>query len=121
MSAAKLLEVNKGAPLSLQETQTLIQKEIKTRTETILDAQKAGREDIVSDARKEIAYLETFLPKQMSDEELNAFVARVIAQEAATSIKDMGKVMKALLPLLAGQATSQRASQSVKALLEKIG
>lgn len=121
MSAGKLIEVNKGSKLDLQETLALIQKEIKTRVETITDAEKANRSDIVADTRAEIQYLETFLPKQLSDLELGLLVKQVVNQEAATSLKDMGKVMKALIPALDGRATSQRASQAVKAQLEKPG
>ncbi|HSN93820.1 MAG TPA: GatB/YqeY domain-containing protein [Anaerolineaceae bacterium] len=119
MSAGKLLEVNKGSKLDPQETQGLIQKEIKTRVETIADAEKANRADIVADTKAEIQYLETFLPKQLSDGELDALVSEVISEQGATSLKDMGKVMKALVPALDGRATSQRASQAVKSLLEK--
>jgi uncharacterized protein YqeY len=121
MTADKLIEVNKGSKLDPQETQGLIQKEIKTRGETIADAEKANRADIVADTRAEIEYLETFLPKQLSDAELDALVSRVISEQLATSLKDMGKVMKALIPALDGRATSQRASQAVKAKLEKSG
>jgi uncharacterized protein YqeY len=121
MTADKLIEVNKGSKLDPQETQGLIQKEIKTRGETIADAEKANRADIVADTRAEIEYLETFLPKQLSDAELDALVSQVISEQLATSLKDMGKVMKALIPALDGRATSQRASQAVKAKLEKSG
>ncbi len=121
MSAGKLVEVNKGSKLDLQETQALIQKEIKTRVETITDAEKANRADIVADTKAEIQYLETFLPKQLTDAELEALVKQIISQEAATSVKDMGRVMKALIPALDGRATSQRASQMVKTQLEKPG
>lgn len=121
MSAGKLVEVNKGSKLDLQETLALIQREIKTRVETIADAERANRSDIVADTRAEIQYLETFLPKQLSDLELGLLVKQVVNQEAATSLKDMGKVMKALIPALDGRATSQRASQAVKAQLEKPG
>jgi uncharacterized protein YqeY len=121
MTADKLIEVNKGSKLDPQETQGLIQKEIKTRGETIADAEKANRADIVADTRAEIEYLETFLPKQLSDAELDALVSQVVSEQLATSLKDMGKVMKALIPALDGRATSQRASQAVKAKLEKSG
>lgn len=121
MSAGKLLEVNKGSKLDSQETQALIQKEIKTRAETIADAEKANRADILADTKAEIQYLETFLPKQLSDTELDALVSQVVSEQAATSLKDMGKVMKALIPALDGRATSQRASQAVKSQLEKSG
>ena len=119
MSASKLLEVNKGSKLDLQETQALIQKEIKTRVETIADAEKVNRMDVIADTKAEIEYLETFLPKQLTDPELELLVKEMISQEGATSLKDMGKVMKALIPALDGRATSQRASQAVKVLLEK--
>lgn len=121
MSAGKLLEVNKGSKLDLQETQALIQKEIKTRVETIADAEKANRMDVIADTKAEIEYLETFLPKQLTDAELGALVNQVISEQSASSLKDMGKVMKALVPALDGRATSQRASQAVKSQLEKSG
>ena len=121
MSGAKLLEVNKGSKLDLQETQALIQKEIKTRIETIADAEKANRPDVVADTKAEIEYLESFLPQQLSDAELSTIVSQVILNQGASSLKDMGRVMKVLIPALDGRATSQRASLAVKAQLEKPG
>ncbi len=113
----QLAEVAKGKELDQEEILALIQKEIKTRQETKADAEKAGREDLVTQADKEIAVLKTYLPTQLNEEELKDLVRSVISQCNASSIKDMGVVMKTLQPLLAGRTSNAEASRVVRELL----
>ena len=116
-AAIQLAEVAKGKELDQDEIMAIIQKEIKTRQEAKADAEKAHREDLVAQADQEIACLKTYLPTQLNAEELKELVRSVIAECNATSIKDMGVVMKTLQPLLAGRASNAEASQVVRELL----
>src|SRR5690606_10375845 len=96
----------------------ILQKQVKSRRETIADAEKAGRPDLIAGAESEIAILEDYLPKQMSDAELEALVDEAIAQTGASSPADMGKVMGALIPKVQGRADGGKISQTVKAKLQ---
>jgi hypothetical protein len=116
-AAIQLAEVAKGKELDQDEIMAIIQKEIKTRQEAKADAEKAHRDDLVAQADQEIACLKTYLPAQLSAEELKELVRSVIAECNAASIKDMGVVMKTLQPLLAGRASNAEASQVVRELL----
>jgi len=116
-AATQLAEVAKGKELEQEEILALIQKEIKTRHETRADAEKAGREELIAQADQEIACLKTYLPAQLSEEELKDLVRNVIAQCGASSLKDMGIVMKTLQPILAGRASNAEASRVVREFL----
>ncbi|NLE93551.1 MAG: GatB/YqeY domain-containing protein [Chloroflexi bacterium] len=116
-AAIQLAEVAKGKELEQEEILALIQKEIKTRHETRADAEKAGREELIAQADQEIACLKTYLPAQLSEEELKDLVRNVIAQCGASSLKDMGIVMKTLQPILAGRASNAEASRVVREFL----
>ena len=96
-----------------------VQKEIKTRNEAIADAEKAHRQDLIDAADAEIAILKAYLPAQFSTEELTDLVQQTISETSATSVKDMGKVLKNLLPKLQGRATNAEASRIVKEELSK--
>jgi uncharacterized protein YqeY len=114
----RLAEVDKGAPLDESGVQAILFKEIKSQRESIADAERAGRPDLVAGAQQEIAILEGFLPKGMPPEELDALARQAIADAGATSIKDMGQVMKLLMPRLQGRASGDQASQAVRRLLQ---
>jgi len=114
MSSIELAEVAKGSKLSDSEFIALVQKEIKTKNDTIVDAEKANRPEMVKEQLEEIKVLETYLPKQLSEAELIQLAEEVIRETGATSPKDMGKVLKVLIPKLAGRATNQDASRVVK-------
>ena len=118
-STIELAEVNKGQPLTEDEFLGVVQKEIKTRNESLADAEKANRQDLIDAALAEIAILKTYLPAQLSPEELLELVRQTIKDVNATSAKDMGAVMKVLLPKLQGMATNSEASRIVKEELNK--
>ena len=118
-SAIQLAEKNKGEPLSEEEFLQAVQKEIKTRNESKADAEKARRQDLIDAADAEIAILKTYLPAQLGTEELTDLVRQTISETSATSVKDMGKVLKNLLPKLQGRATNAEASHIVKEELSK--
>jgi uncharacterized protein YqeY len=95
----------------------MLQKEIKSRHESIEDARKANRPDLEAASQAEIEVLQGFLPAALSPQQLDELVRQIIAEVGAESIKDMGKVMKALTPRLQGRATGDAASQAVRRLL----
>ncbi|HPK26126.1 MAG TPA: GatB/YqeY domain-containing protein [Anaerolineaceae bacterium] len=120
ISSIELAEVAKGSKLTDSEFIALVQKEIKTKNDTIVDAEKANRPEMVKEQLEEIKVLEAYLPKQLSEAELVQLAEEIIQETGATSPKDMGKVLKVLIPKLAGRATNQDASRVVKDCLTKL-
>jgi len=118
LSAIKLAEVENKGPLEDADVLRILQKEVKSRRESIEDAQKAGRQDLISGAQQEMAILETFLPKGLSEQELEAIVAEAITEVGASSPADMGKVMSAVMPKVAGRAEGGQISQIVRRKLQ---
>ena len=119
LAAIKLAQVDKGEPLDDQAILALMQKEIKSRKESISDAEKANRPDLIASAQAEIAILEGYLPAQMPAEELAGLVQAAIQEAGASLPSDMGRVMKLLLPRVQGRASNDQVSQLVRQLLEK--
>ncbi len=117
LSAIKLAEIDQGGPLDAQAQTGVIQKEIKSRRESIADAERAGRSDIIADAQADIALLEGYLPQALPPDELEGMAREAIAEAGATSQGQMGQVMKLLMPRLQGRASGNEASQVVKKLL----
>jgi uncharacterized protein YqeY len=117
LSAVKLADVEKGVRLDDAAILSVIQKEIKSRRESIVDAERAARKDLIAEAEAEIGVLESYLPRQLSEAELEALARTAIAEVGATSPKEMGQVMKVLMPRLQGQADGAQASQVVRRLL----
>jgi hypothetical protein len=115
----KLIEVEKKQPLDDTAILSLVQKEIKMRHESIEDFKKGNRQDLIDRSEAEIKVLEQFLPKQLSDEEVRSIIQATIAEVGASSIAEMGKVMKAALPKMQGKVASDRVSSMVKELLQK--
>ena len=99
------------------EIAQMLQSMIKTRRESIVLYEQGGRMELADREREEIAIIEGFLPKQMSEAEVEAAIRAVIAGVGATSIKDMGKVMAELKARYAGQMDFSKASAATKALL----
>lgn len=117
LSSIRLAEIEKGEALDEQATLALLHKEIKSRQESIADAERAGRPDLIEESQAEITILESYLPVQLSEQELEALARQAIDQAGATSPREMGQVMKILMPLLQGRATGNDASQVVRRLL----
>ena len=119
LAAVKQSEVDKQAALEDLAIVALIQKEIKNRREAIEEAKKANRSDLVEENEAEIKVLEVFLPKAMPAEELRALVQAAIAETGASAPSDMGKLMKIVMPKVAGRAPNDMISSTVKELLTK--
>lgn len=118
LSAVKLAEVEKGAALDEASVMTVLQKEIKSRRETIADAERAGRPDLMAAALAEIAILEGYLPAQLTPAELEDLARQAIAEVGATSAREMGQVMKVLMARVAGRASGGEINQVVRKLLQ---
>ena len=116
-SAFKQIEVDERKELSDDDVIKIIQKQVKSRNDSIQQYKKAGRDDLVAIEESEISYFEPYLPKQLSDEELTNELKTIIEQVGATSTKDMGKVMGAASKALAGKADGKRINECVKTLL----
>ncbi len=119
MSAIRFNEIEKGAPLDEAGVIAIVQKEVKSRQEALQDAQKANRPDLVERSQAEIAFLQSFLPQQMTEEELIDLARQTIAEVGAAGPADMGKVMKAMTPKVQGRATGNQVSQAVRKILQK--
>ena len=100
-----------------EEAVAILQKEVKKRRESIDEAHKAGRKDIVQSEMEQLAVLEVFLPKQMDRSEVEALARQAVADTGAVSAKDMGKVMAVLMPQVRGLADGKLVNDVVRSLL----
>ena len=114
LSSVKNREIELRRELSETEITETIVTLCKQRRESIRLFKEAGRQDLVDKEEAELALLMDFLPQQLTREEIESLVDKVIAETAATSGKDMGKVMKALQPLVSGRADGKLVSEVVK-------
>jgi len=117
LSSIKLAEVEKGAELDDISIYSILHKEIKTREETIAEAIKAEREEMIKPLNKEIDELKKFLPAEISDDELTDIIKNVISELNAESIKHMGKVMKIVIDRIQGHASNDQIGKKVRNLL----
>ena len=121
LAAVRQAEVDKRISLDDAAVISLLQKEIKNRREALEEARKANRSDLMAENEAEIKVLEGFLPKAMSPDELRALAQAAVTETGASTQTDMGKVMKALMPKVAGRAAGDQVSAIVKELLTKQG
>ena len=119
LAAIKQVEVDKRVELDDAAVMSLLQKEIKNRRESLEEAKKANRSDLIEANQAEIKVLEVFLPKAMPAEELRALVQAAITETGASSPADMGKVMKIVMAKIAGRAPNDMVSATVRELLQK--
>jgi len=111
-------QIEKGSELDDDEMQKLLRSLVKQRRDSIEQYEKAGRQELVDKEKAEIDVIETYLPQAVSQDEIEQAVAAAIAETGATSIKDMGKVMKTVQAALAGKnADGRLISEVVKAKL----
>jgi uncharacterized protein YqeY len=112
-------EVEKGRALEPAESHQVVGTSVKQRRESIELFLKGGRTDLVEKETSELRVLEEFLPPPMDDAALDQVVRAVIAETGATAVADLGRVMKAVMPRLAGQAADgNRVRQAVQRCLE---
>ena len=116
-AAIKQIEVDDRVELGDAQVLAVIEKQIKQRKESVKAFLGANREDLASKEQAEIEVLSQFLPEAMTEDELDSLIAQAIAAQQATSMKDMGKVMNSLRPLIAGRADPAQVSAKIKAKL----
>lgn len=119
LAAIRQAEIDRQTTLDETAVLNILQKEIKTRREALEEARQANRPDLVSAAEAEIQVLQSFLPQALSAEELQRLVQEAIAETGATTLADMGKVMKVLMPRVAGRAPGDQVSSAVRSMLQK--
>jgi hypothetical protein len=113
----QLAEIAKLVPLTDEEQLAVLSTEVKRRRETIADAEKAGRSDLVAREQAELEVVLGYLPKQLSRAEVTAAAQQVIVEVGAKGPQDTGKVMGQLMPQLKGRADGKLISEVVKELL----
>ena len=96
----------------------VIARELKKRRDVLPEYEKSGRDDLIADIKKEIETLLAYLPKQLTPEELEEIVTAAIAEVGATSMKDMGKIMAAVMPKTKGRADGKMINAIVKEKLQ---
>lgn len=119
MVRAAILQIEKDKGIEVDDNKILeiIAKEVKTRNDSIADFEKGRREDLVEQAKQEIEILSEYLPKQLTKEELKEKVEIIIKETGATTIKDMGKIMKAAKEQIGTAADGRSINEVVKELL----
>ena len=113
-AALKNKQIDKRRSLTEEEVVETVRSLIKQRRDSIEQFAKGGRQDLVDKETFEITVLEAYLPKQLSREELDVMVRDAITQAGAQGVKDMGKVMKLVIPLVGGRADGKLISELVK-------
>lgn len=117
LNAIKQVEVDTQQTLSPEQVLEIIQKEAKKRRDTIAEMEKIGRTEHLDQERQELSVVESFLPQQLSKEELTDIASAVIQEVGATSPADMGKIMGVLMPKVKGRADGKLVNQVVRELL----
>jgi uncharacterized protein len=117
ISAVKLAEVEKRGALDEPGLLAVLQKEVKTRQESIAEAEKANRPDLAKDTLAELDLIKTFLPAALTSQELEAIIRGAMQEAGASAPGDMGKVMKLVTPKTQGRADNREVSLLVRKLL----
>ena len=119
LAAVQNAAKDKRADLTDEETLDVLAKQVKTRRESIRAYTDAGRDDLAAKEQAEIEVLQPYLPEQMGEEEVRALVAEAIAATGASSPRDMGRVMGALMPKVKGRADGKLVSSLVNEALAR--
>ena len=116
MVRAAILQIEKDTQKEVSEDQILdiLSKEVKKRKDSLEDIMKSGREDLIKQVNDEIDIIKSYLPEELSPEELDKIIDEVIEEVQATSMKDMGKVMQAAKVKTAGRADNKVINEIVK-------
>jgi uncharacterized protein len=117
LAAIKQREVDERIELSDADVVAVIEKMLKQRRDSISQYEAANRMDLADAEKFEVSVLTAYMPQPLSESEVDALVAQAIAASDATSVKDMGKVMAAVKPQLAGRADMGKVSGLIKAKL----
>jgi len=117
LSAIKQREVDERIELNDADVISAIEKMLKQRRDSITAYESANRKDLADVEKAEVVILQTYLPKQLTEEEVSVLLEQVVTDTGAASMKDMGKVMAAIKPLVAGKADMGKISGLIKARL----
>ncbi len=119
MARSAVLQVEKDQKVTLDDDGILeiIAKEVKKRIDTLPDFEKSGRQDRIDNLKAEIEVLKRYLPEQLTESQIEEIVKEAIASTGATSAKEIGKVMQAVMPKTKGRADGKIINQIVKKLL----
>lgn len=119
MVRSEILKIKKDKGIEPDDNKIIeiIAKEVKTKKDALVDFEKGGRQDLVDQTNEEIKILQEYLPKQLSKEEIKEIVSKIIEQLGATSIKDMGSVMKEAKAKIGAAADGRTINEVVKELL----
>ncbi len=115
--AISLEEINKKRELTDDEVIDVIAKQIKTRKESIIEFEKGNRSDLVEKTQAEIEILNKYMPEQLSNEEIDIEIDKAFTELKPESMKDMGKIMAYLTPILKGKADMSYVSSRIKSKL----
>ena len=120
MVRAAILQVEKDQKITLGDAEIIevIARELKKRKDTLSEIEKSGRKDLMDNVNREIEILTQYLPEQLSDDALAEIVRESIAEAGAETIRDLGKVMKIILPKVKGKADGSKVSALVKQNLD---
>jgi len=116
-SAMKQIEVDERKELTNDDIIKIIQKQVKQRYDAMTQYKDAGREDLYAQEASEAVIFEAYLPKQLSDEELESALRAIITEVGATSLKEIGKIMGAASKTLGAQADGKRINECAKKIL----
>ena len=116
-ASIKQIEVDKRVELEDNDIIDIISKEAKKRKDALAEFEKAGREDLIAQTNEELAIIKTYLPEELSTEELTRIIEDTIAEVGAETMKDMGKVMQAVKAKTAGRADGKTINEIVKSKL----
>lgn len=116
-SALQMEQLEHSEPLNEEQEITIIARELKQRKDSLADFEKAGRQDLVDEVTDEIVVVERYLPKQLSEEEIEVEVRKVMDELNATSKSDFGKVMGKAMANLKGKADGNLVKEVTKNLL----
>ena len=116
-TAALQMEKDQKVTLTEEDYIAVVANQVKKRNAALPEFEKSGREDLINELKSEIEILMTYLPKQLTEEEVRQVVEKTIEDLGATSMKDMGKVMGQLSKELSGKADNKLVSQLVKSVL----
>lgn len=119
MIRAAILQVEKDKQIELDDEKIIeiIAKEAKKRKDSLPDYEKSGREDLIKQVKEEIDIISKYLPKQLTKDEISQIVAEIIKQTGATSIKEMGAVMKEAKAQIGAKADGKTINEVVRELL----
>lgn len=111
-------QIKEGHDLTEEEELTVLSREMKQRRDSLHEFEEAGRDDLAEKVKSEIVIVEKYMPEQLSDEEIRQLVQEAITQTGASSMKEFGKVMGAIMPKVKEKADGNQVNAIVKELLQ---